>query len=174
MGSSTFSAIAKPRRGIMAGTPHSLRNGIIYVLLGGAVLFVAVALGIRVGFALKSDTPPTLIPDNLPNQSLLKPGDVIPELPVLNLDGRATALNDAVDGKPALVPEVRSTAPLFVTSLPVTGVASNPVSRSSSSNKLETSLKSPRPGNFRTGLILSIPLFWPLVEYDKAMFIKKL
>jgi hypothetical protein len=67
------------------------------------VLFVAVALGIQVGFALKSDTPLTLTPDNLPNQSLLRPGDAIPDLPVLNLEGRAMTLSDATDGRRTLV-----------------------------------------------------------------------
>jgi len=82
----------------MAGK-SSLKQGIIYILLGGAVLFIAVALGIQVGFALRGDETPELSPKTLPNRSLMKPGDPLPELTVYDLDGNQLRLDEVLGGK---------------------------------------------------------------------------
>ena len=88
----------------MSDKSHSLRNGIIYIVLAGAILFAAVALGIQVGFALRSDDEPgELNPETLPNRSSLKPGDAIPSLPVYDLDKNEFTLTNIVAGKNTLV-----------------------------------------------------------------------
>lgn len=83
----------------MAGNPNSLKQGIIYILLGGVVLFVAVTLGIQVGFALRGDGKPEINPDTLPNRSLMKPGDPLPDLTVYTAEGKETRFADVLGGK---------------------------------------------------------------------------
>ncbi len=88
----------------MSGTSHSLRNGIIYIGLGGVIMFIAVALGIQAGFAIKGDGGPgELNPETLPNRSLMKPGDAIPPLPVYDQDGNEFQLGDVVAGGTTVV-----------------------------------------------------------------------
>jgi len=87
----------------MAGKPFSLKQGIIYIVLGGVVLFVAVTLGIQVGFALRGDGTAELSPETLPNRSLMKPGDALPDLTVYTLDGKTTLLGDVIGGKKTVI-----------------------------------------------------------------------
>jgi hypothetical protein len=87
----------------MAGNLHSLRNGIIYILLGGVIMFVAIFLGIQAGFAIKSEGSTELTPENLPNRSLVKPGDAIPPLPVYSANGEQFMLEAITGGRPTLV-----------------------------------------------------------------------
>lgn len=88
----------------MAGEAHSFRNVIVYIFLGGVIMFVAIFLGIQAGFAIKGDGVGDLNPETLPNRSLLKPGDAIPPLPVYTLAGsQSMLLEDVIGGKRTVV-----------------------------------------------------------------------
>lgn len=81
----------------------SAREIVLYILLGGVVIFVAVFLGIHAGFALRGGGPGKLTPENLPNHSNLKIGDVMPTLEVSTADGVARPIGDVIRGRPAVI-----------------------------------------------------------------------
>jgi hypothetical protein len=87
----------------MADTRLSFREGIMYILLGGVVLFVAIFLGIRTGFALRSSGPSEITPETLPNQSLLEMSTGIPSLQVRDSNGSLHTLSDITVGKKTVI-----------------------------------------------------------------------
>jgi hypothetical protein len=66
-------------------------------------MFVAIALGIQAGFALKGDGSFELTPENLPNRSKMELGDAFPPLPVVDLEGNQLLLGDITDGKTTII-----------------------------------------------------------------------
>jgi hypothetical protein len=87
----------------MAIRSLSAREIVLYILLGGVVIFVAVFLGIRTGFALRGGGPGKLTPENLPNRTNLKIGDVLPALEVKTADSVAHPIGDILRGKPTVI-----------------------------------------------------------------------
>jgi hypothetical protein len=90
----------------MATRAFSVREGIMYIVVGGAVLFFAVFLGIRAGFAIRvyggGGEPGELTPQNLPNRTVMKVGDPFPELPVRSIDDGSVRIADITDGRPTV------------------------------------------------------------------------
>jgi hypothetical protein len=88
----------------MATRSLSVKEGILYIAVSGVVLFFAVFLGIRAGFAIRGDgAPEVLTPDNLPNRSLLKPGDPLPPMLVKTAENHILNIADITEGKPTVV-----------------------------------------------------------------------
>jgi len=87
----------------MAGNGFSFKTGILYILLGGIVVFAAVFLGIRAGFAIKSDRVAELTPETLFNRSILSIGDPVPFLPLKTVDGKQITLDEITYGRKTLV-----------------------------------------------------------------------
>lgn len=81
----------------------SFRTGVMYVLLSGVVLFLAIFLGIRAGLAVQGGQTGELTPKNLPNQTMLKVSDQLPDMAVTSLDGRDFTLRDIAHGKKTLI-----------------------------------------------------------------------
>lgn len=81
----------------------SFKTGVVYVLLSGVVLFLAIFLGIRAGLAVQGGRGGDLTPKNLPNQTLLKVGEALPNMPVTSLDGRESTLRAIVQGKKTVI-----------------------------------------------------------------------
>lgn len=89
----------------MATRAFSVKEGIMYIAVGGVVLFFAVFLGIRAGFALRGNgagEPGELTPENLPNRTVMKLGDPFPALPVRSADATALHIVDIVDHRPTV------------------------------------------------------------------------
>lgn len=81
----------------------SLKTGVFYVVLSGAVLFLAIFLGIRAGLAVQKGRTGELTPQTLPNQTLLKIDEPLPDMPVTSLDGRPSTLRDIAGGKKTVI-----------------------------------------------------------------------
>jgi|GEM_PF-4734426 len=81
----------------------SFKTGVFYVLLSGAVLFLAIFLGIRAGLAVQGGRAGDLTPKMLPNQTLLKIDEPLPDMPVMSLDGRPSTLRDIAGGKKTVI-----------------------------------------------------------------------
>ncbi|MDD4051449.1 MAG: redoxin domain-containing protein [candidate division Zixibacteria bacterium] len=75
----------------------------MYVLLSGVVLFLAIFLGIRTGLAVQGGRTGELTPKNLPNQTLLKVSEQLPDMAVTSLDGRDFTLRDITRGKKTII-----------------------------------------------------------------------
>ncbi len=88
----------------MATRAFSVKEGVMYILVGGVVLFFAVFLGIRTGFAIRGGggEPGELTPENLPNRTILKLGDPFPALPVKSPDANTLQISDITGGKPTV------------------------------------------------------------------------
>jgi hypothetical protein len=71
--------------------------------LSGAVLFLAIFLGIRAGLAVQGGRGGDLTPRNLPNQTLLKIDEPLPDMPVTSLDGRQSTLRGVTQGKKTVI-----------------------------------------------------------------------
>jgi hypothetical protein len=87
----------------MAGSSHSFKHVLVYILLGGAIMFLAIFLGIQAGFAIRGDQTAELTPESLPNRSLLKPGDPIPPLPVRDMAGNELILDEITESVSTIV-----------------------------------------------------------------------
>jgi hypothetical protein len=74
----------------------------MYIITGGVILYAAVFLGIQAGHAFRGGAT-EITPDNLPNESLLSPGDPIPPLPLKTATGTPVTLAEAVGDRPTLV-----------------------------------------------------------------------
>jgi hypothetical protein len=72
-------------------------------LLSGVVLFLAIFLGIRAGLAVQGGRTGNLTPKALPNQTMLKIGERLPDMGVTSLDGRDFTLRDIARGKKTLI-----------------------------------------------------------------------
>ena len=81
----------------------SAKEIVLYILLGGVVIFVAVFLGIRTGFALRGSGLGKLTPENLPNRTNLKIGDVLPAFEVMTADSVARPIEDILKGRPTVI-----------------------------------------------------------------------
>ncbi len=81
----------------------SFKTGIVYLLLSGVVLFLAIFLGIRAGLAVQGGRTGDLTPKNLPNQTMLKLSEQLPDMAVTSLDGRNFTLCDIARGKKTLI-----------------------------------------------------------------------
>ncbi len=81
----------------------SVRTVVFYVLLSGAVLFLAIFLGIRAGLAVQGGQAGDLTPKTLPNQSSMKVNEPVPALAIRTLDGRDLTLRDIAQGKKTLI-----------------------------------------------------------------------
>jgi hypothetical protein len=81
----------------------SAREIVLYILLGGVVIFMAIFLGIRTGFALRGSGPGKLTPENLPNRTNLKIGDVLPAFEVMTADSVARPIGDILKGRPTVI-----------------------------------------------------------------------
>lgn len=90
----------------MGTRAFSVKEGIMYILVGGMVLFFAVFLGIRAGFAIRGNGeaggPGELTPDNLPNRTIMKVGDPFPALQVKSPDDNILQIADITGGKPTV------------------------------------------------------------------------
>lgn len=90
----------------MAGTSLSFKHVLVYILLGGVIMFLAIFLGIQAGFAIRGGQSAgigELTPESLPNRSLLKPGDPIPSLPVQDMAGNELTLGELTESVPTVV-----------------------------------------------------------------------
>lgn len=81
----------------------SIRTVVFYVLLSGAVLFLAVFLGIRAGLAVQGTHTEVVTPDNLPNKTTLKMGDLLPDLPIRSLGGRDLTLSEMTGARKTVI-----------------------------------------------------------------------
>ena len=81
----------------------SFKTVVCYVLLSGAVLFLAVFLGIRAGLAVQGNRPGELTPKTLPNQTMLKLDEPLPEMAITSLDGRDLTLRDITQRTKTLI-----------------------------------------------------------------------
>lgn len=87
----------------MATRAISVKEGLFYILVGGVVVFLAVFLGIRAGFALRGDgIPDELTPENLPNRSHLEVGDLFPEFQVKSIDGDSLNVREVLQNRPTV------------------------------------------------------------------------
>jgi hypothetical protein len=88
----------------MATRAFTVKEGLMYILVGGVVLFFAIFLGIRAGFAIRGDGAPSeLTPDNLPNRSHLKVGDPFPQLQVITPENETLDLNAVIQNRPTVL-----------------------------------------------------------------------
>ncbi|MEE9443911.1 MAG: hypothetical protein V3V99_14700 [candidate division Zixibacteria bacterium] len=82
----------------------STKTGIIYIVVGGLVAFLAVALAIPVGMAISGKAGiGEITPETLPNRTTLKIGQTAPALELKNLDGRPVSWADITGGRPTVV-----------------------------------------------------------------------
>jgi hypothetical protein len=89
----------------MATRAFSVKEGLMYILIGGVVLFFAVFLGVRAGFAIRSNGeggPGELTPENLPNRTIMKIGDPFPALPIKSADATTLHIAAITDGRPTV------------------------------------------------------------------------
>jgi len=87
----------------MAMRAFTVKEGLMYILVGGVVLFFAVFLGIRAGFAIRGDGGPSeLTPENLPNRSLLEVGGPFPQLQVKTADNEPIDMSAVIQNRPTV------------------------------------------------------------------------
>ena len=86
----------------MVNKPKSFLKGLMYVLLGGAIVFVAVIVGIQIGYAIRGNDA-TLASEPPPNNTTLQLGTVIPSLPIFTADGDETDLRLITRGNKTVV-----------------------------------------------------------------------
>lgn len=82
----------------MAVSHISAKTGILYIVIGGVVLFLALFLGIRAGLAVRGGQSGELTPDVLPNRTDLKTGQALPELVLRAQDGSLLNIADVTEG----------------------------------------------------------------------------
>ena len=86
----------------MVNQPKSFLKGLIFLILGGGVVFVAVIGGMQIGYALRGhDTGRASEPP--PNNTTLQLGTVIPALPIFTAEGDETDLRLITDGNRTVV-----------------------------------------------------------------------
>lgn len=82
----------------------SAKTGVMYIVVGGLVVFLAISLAIPVGMALSGQSGiGELSPETLPNRTNLKVGQTAPVLELKNLNGRPVSWADITQGKPTIV-----------------------------------------------------------------------
>ena len=86
----------------MSTRDWSFRNGIVFILMGGVVLFAAIFFGIRTGLAVKGGEFSELTPNDLMNRTRLATGDDLPDLSIRNIDGSLTTLREACGDRPTV------------------------------------------------------------------------
>jgi thiol-disulfide isomerase/thioredoxin len=83
--------------------PAITKSNILYLLLAGVIIFLAVFLGTRFGLAVKGGNGSDLTPETLSNQSSVKIGDATPSLNISTLKGEPASLSEAIAGHNTLV-----------------------------------------------------------------------
>jgi hypothetical protein len=79
------------------------RSNVFYLLLAGTVIFFGTFIGVRAGLAFKSSDGTELSPETLSNQTTMKIGREVPDLPLLSLDGSQSTLATITNGRRSLV-----------------------------------------------------------------------
>lgn len=82
---------------------NPVRRAVIYIASGGVILFLAVFVGIQIGYALKSDSKKPSSPPETPTSDRPTVGDRIPFLNLFTADGSRTDLRTVVSGDKALI-----------------------------------------------------------------------
>ena len=86
----------------MANQPNPFLKGLIFLILGGVVVFIAVIAGIQIGYALRGhDAGRAAEPP--PNNTTLQLGTVIPSLPVFTAEGDQTDLRLVTEGNRTVI-----------------------------------------------------------------------
>ncbi|MEE9441506.1 MAG: redoxin domain-containing protein [candidate division Zixibacteria bacterium] len=82
----------------------STKTNLMYIMVGGLVVFLAISLAIPVGMALSGQSGiGELSPETLPNRTNLTIGQTAPALELKNLNGRPVSWADITQGKPTVV-----------------------------------------------------------------------
>jgi len=79
-----------------------IKQVLLFIVVGGIVMFVAIILGIRVGMVFANQSPDRT-PDSLANQTTMRLGEKVPNLPVVAADGRSLTLQEVTGGKPTVI-----------------------------------------------------------------------
>ncbi len=83
--------------------PGASKSTITYMLVGAAIIFIAAFIGVRAGFALKSNKGMDFTPEGFSNQTSLKIGDLAPALPVVSLNGESGLMPDMIRRRKTLL-----------------------------------------------------------------------
>lgn len=87
----------------MSSKRNPVRRAVIYIASGGVILFLAVFVGIQVGYALKTDSKKASSSLETPISNRPTAGDRIPFLNLFTADGGRTDLRTVVSGSKALI-----------------------------------------------------------------------
>jgi hypothetical protein len=87
----------------MTSKRNPVRRAAIYIASGGVILFLAVFVGIQIGYALKSDSKKPSSSPETPISNRPTVGDRVPFLKLFTADGGRTDLRTVVSGNKALI-----------------------------------------------------------------------